>query len=231
MADKEVSEDIKRAYRDRLKFLRLGQEAFQAREISKGIQGYATYLKSLASFLGVEEKRLDPSLFDLQRDKAELLLISQVYWDLSKAYDKSPSGQNETSRCLGQFVKFTAGFKHQHINSQLIKRYVRQKKAVNHDAFKEALKEILIKSKGCFVATYALGDGHPTTNMLREIKFKVLQKSKLGRLFISTYYYLSPKLIERCEQSPHVGSFLKKVLFLPLINIFLKIFNKKSRTC
>lgn len=45
----------------------------------------------------------------------------------------------------------------------------------------------------CFVATAAYGDyGHPTVRTLRAFRDRVLAKSVAGRLFIDTYYALSP---------------------------------------
>lgn len=231
MSGKEISDTAKKTYHERLKFLRKGQESFQAKEISKAVQFYATYLKALANYFGVTEERLDPKLFDLSKDKAELLLISQVYWDLSKAYDRSPGLQNECVRCLNQFVKFTVGFKHQHINAQLLKKYLRQNKVLNQQPFKNTLDRIQIDSKSCFIATYAYGEVHPTTEKLRVFKKNVLANSSPGRKFISLYYSLSPYCISFCKKNIILGSIFKTILFKPLIKLFLFLLVSWRKDC
>lgn len=217
MSGREVPDSVRRTYQERLKYLRRGQEAFQGKEISKAVQFYASYLKALSDYFGIPENHLDPKFFDLQKDKAELLLISQVYWDLSKSYDRSPGLQNECVRCLNQFVKFTIGFKHQHINAQLLKKYVRQNAAVNQQAFKGALKKIQVDSKNCYVASYAFGSDHSITNNLRVFKKEILAKNDFGISLIGLYYDFSPKIIHFTDAFPIVGILLKNLLFKPLI--------------
>lgn len=226
---KEISESSKRTYHERLKFLRKGQEAYQGKEISKAVQFYASYLKALADYFGINESHLDPKFFDLQKDKAELLLISQVYWDLCKAYDRSPGLQAECTRCLNQFIKFTVGFKHQHINAQVLKKYLRHNAAVNTQAFKGALTKIQVDSKKCYIATYSFGENHFITNELRQFKASTLNQSKWGLIFISGYYDFSPKLIRFCEKFPTSGSIISLLFFKPIIRVFaatLRIWRK-----
>lgn len=228
---KEISDSAKRGYRERLKYLRKGQESFQAKKVSQAVQYYATYLKALADYFGISEKHLDPKFFNLQNDKAELLLISQVYWDLAKSYDRSPGLQSECLRCLSQFVKFTIGFKHQHINAQLLKKYVKQNSAVNHQAFKASLDKIQVESKGCYIATYAFGENHLVTNDLRVVKKDILSKTHLGLLFIDQYYSYSPRLIQLFERRPLLGKSVTFLLLKPLILIFRNVFKGRCKSC
>ncbi|MFT6068704.1 MAG: hypothetical protein ACJAT2_003415 [Bacteriovoracaceae bacterium] len=214
----DPSESAKKNYRDRLKYLRKGQESYHGKEISKAVQYYATYLKSLAEYFEVTETQLDPKFFDPRQDKAELLLISQVYWDLAKAYDRSPGLQSECIRCLGQFVRFTIGFKHQHINAQLLKKYLRQNKTVNQSAFKSAQSKILVESKKCYIASFAYGEDSLITNDLRIFKKDILIKSRLGLSLIDQYYQYSPKLIDFCRKHEITGTFLTIFFFKPFIN-------------
>ena len=207
----------KRNHRDRLKYLRKGQESYQAKEISKAVQYYATYLKSLAEYFEITETQLDPKYFDPKQDRAELLLISQVYWDLSKAYDRSPGLQSECIRCLSQFVKFTIGFKHQHINAQLLKKYLRQNKTVNQAAFKASLTKIQVDSKNCYVATFAFGETSQVTHDLRIFKKNILNKSVIGRTLIGIYYGFSPRLIRFCQENKNTGKLITTIVFRPII--------------
>jgi hypothetical protein len=216
----DPSLNAKKNYGERLRYLRKGQESYQAKEVSKAVQYYATYLKSLAEYFETTENKLDPKLFNPKKDKAELLLISQVYWDLSKAYDRSPGLQSECIRCLSQFVKFTIGFRHQHINAQLLKKYLRQNKAVTQVAFKASLSKIVVDSKKCYIASFAFGENSLVTNDLRIFKKNVLNKSASGRLFIEKYYHFSPNLVLFCKQNEQTGKLISLLFFRPLINTF-----------
>jgi hypothetical protein len=214
----EPSLSARKNYGERLGYLRKGQESYQAKEVSKAVQYYATYLKSLAEYFETTESKLDPKSFDPINDKAELLLISQVYWDLSKAYDRSPGLQSECIRCLSQFVKFTIGFRHQHVNALLLKKYLRQNKAVNQTAFSASLSKIVVDSKKCYIATFALGENSLVTNDLRLFKKNVLNKSTSGRFFIEKYYYFSPNLVLFCKRNEKTGKLITLLFFKPLIN-------------
>lgn len=225
----EPSLNAKKNHRERLKYLRKGQESYQAKEVSKAVQYYATYLKSLSEYFNVTENKLDPKLFDPHKDKAELLLISQVYWDLSKAYDRSPGLQSECIRCLSQFVKFTIGFKHQHINAQLLKKYLRQNKTVNQASFKASLAKIVVDSKKCYIATFAFGEKSLVTNDLRFFKEKVLNKSGFGRFIIEQYYQFSPDLILYCKKNKQTGRLITLLIFKPVISTLHFFVNSGAR--
>jgi len=183
------------------------------------VQYYASYLKALAEYNGVTEPRLDPKHFDLENEKAELLLISQVYWDLSKAYDRSPGLQAEAVRCLAQFSKFTLGMKHQHINAQVLKKYLAANQAINKVAFSSTLEKIYVNTKGCFIATHSFGDEHWVTDSLRTYKKDYLSKSFLGLKFISFYYEYSPSYLMYLKRHRFISIFIhdlviKKIIFL-----------------
>lgn len=56
--------------------------------------------------------------------------------------------------------------------------------------------------KRCFVATYALGEQHPTTHALRVWRDRALKPYVCGRLLVAAYYWLSPILISLAGSSP-----------------------------
>ncbi|MCF8058056.1 MAG: hypothetical protein K9K67_02075 [Bacteriovoracaceae bacterium] len=184
--DKAV-EVAPKVYQDRLKLLKKAQEYSAADEIPKAVEHYSQYLNALALFHKVDESKLDPKMFDQERDIAELFLISHAYWDLAKAYDRSPNLHLESIRCLDQFVKFTIGYKFQYVNSRTIKSFIRKRLAHNPKAFKQAYDRIHVESKGCFISTELFGQEHIITNDLRVIKFRI-QKNIIGRFFTRLYY-------------------------------------------
>lgn len=56
--------------------------------------------------------------------------------------------------------------------------------------------------KRCFVATYALGEQHPTTHALRVWRDRALKPYVCGRLLVATYYWVSPLLISLAGSRP-----------------------------
>ena len=186
-AKEDVPEPVPKVYQERLKLLKKAQEYSAADEIPKAVEFYSQYLNSLALFHKVDEPKLDPKMFDQERDLAELFLISHAYWDLAKAYDRSPNLHLESIRCLDQFVKFTIGYKYQYVNSRTIKSFIKKRLAHNPKAFKQAYERIHIESKGCFISSELFGPNHPITNDFRIIKFK-LEDTRIGIGLIKLYY-------------------------------------------
>lgn len=214
------SEAVLKAYRDRLKILKKAQEYAGMDEIPRAVQHYSQYLNILAQYFDVSESSLSPALFNREKDLAEMLLISHVYWDLAKAYDRSPTLTLESIRCLKQFVNFTLGFKYQYANSQMVKKFVRQRLAHNPKAFKETYDRIRVEAKGCYIATYCYGEQHPITSSLRNYRNEVLFASPQGRTFVRFYQFISPKLIWSSSRLPFLEQPTTAVLQF-LIKVFM----------
>ena len=79
--------------------------------MGQAVDSYNKYLGILALYFDTTEDKLSPSFFDAEKDMTELLLISHAYWDLAKAYDRSPNLHRDCLRCLEQFTRFSIGFK------------------------------------------------------------------------------------------------------------------------
>lgn len=66
---------------------------------------------------------------------------------------------------------------------------------------------------GCYIATMAYGSyDHPQVMALRWYRDNVLQNSVLGRLFIRTYYFCSPRLVALLQGHEGVNRVIQKVL-------------------
>ena len=64
--------------------------------------------------------------------------------------------------------------------------------------------------EGCYIATMVYGSySHPKVMVLRWYRDNVMQKSCIGRLFIRTYYYFSPKLVVVLKGHKTVNSFIR----------------------
>lgn len=218
------AEPVLKAYSERLKILKKAQELAGMDEIPKAVQHYSQYLNILAQYFDIPESELSPVFFNREKDLAEMLLISHVYWDLAKAYDRSPNLTLESIRCLKQFVTFTLGFKYQYANSQMVKKFVRQKMAHNPKAFKDAYEKIRIEAKGCYIATLCYGSLDARTIALRRHRDSVLSKSIFGRLFTLIYQALSPRLVKLLITFP-----ILNILLEPFLNKLVRLYMKLSR--
>jgi len=67
--------------------------------------------------------------------------------------------------------------------------------------------------ESCYIATMVYGDyNHPQVLVLRQFRDEILDKSILGRWFIKTYYYYSPKLVEHLKDKKTIDNFIRCIL-------------------
>jgi hypothetical protein len=218
--DERKREQVIELYRTRLTHLKHAQVFVKEDRMAQAVDSYNKYLGILGLFFDTTEDKLTPSLFDAQKDMTELLLISHAYWDLAKAYDRSPNLQRECFRCLEQFTKFSIGFNYQHVNAQIIRKFNNKKQAHNPKAFEAAYQKIQINSKRCYVATMCFGFEHEKTEFLRHFKLKIA-KHTLGLDFIDFYYSHSPALVSYLETKPKLKSFFNYFVAKPLLTTFI----------
>lgn len=226
LAPGEKPENIMRLYRERLSALKRAREYSLKGDVPRAVERYKYYLNSLATYHNTTEEKLKPELFDPKKELSELLLISHAYWDLAKAFDRSPKLQKEAQRFLDQFVKFTIGYKYQHVNSRMLKKFIRQKVAHHPQAFNLALDKIKTETGSCFIATHCFGEHHHVTNELRLFK-KTIAPTTLGLNFIRVYYDVSPAIVDFFQRFPvstsPLTALLKVVLrFLSFSHRFLR---------
>ncbi len=213
-------EQLIELYRTRLSHLKRAQIFVKEDRISLAVDSYNKYLGILALYFDVTEERLTPSLFDTEKDMTELLLISHAYWDLAKAYDRSPNLQRDCFRCLEQFMKFSIGFKYQHVNAQIIRKFNNKKQAHNLKAFEAAYHKIQISAKRCYVASMCFGQENEKTEVLRQLKQKIA-KYNLGLDFIDFYYAYSPSLVDYLEEKPKQKILFNVLIARPILSIII----------
>ena len=216
------SESVLAAYRDRLKVLMRAQEYDQAGDIPNAVEKYLQHLSILASYYKTQEKLLGPKFFDTEKDLTEMLLISHSYWNLAKAYDKSPRLEKECRRCLSQFVLFSLGYKYQHVNAQMLKKFLRRSQLQNKKAFQQALERLAVHSETCYLATHAYPNNQELLTTLRKLKPLIAQK-KVGLDIILVYYTLSAPMIDLFKKFRFLDLTINKLILKPIIFIFYKI--------
>lgn len=232
--DDKKREQVVELYRTRLTHLKRAQVFVKEERMALAVDSYNKYLGILSLYFDTTEDRLTPTLFDAQKDMTELLLISHAYWDLAKAYDRSPNLQLDCIRCLEQFMKFSIGFKYQHVNAQIIRKFNNKKQAHNLKAFEAAYHKIQISAKRCYVATMCFGVEDQKTETLRFFKLKIA-KYNLGLDFIDFYYAHSPGLVDYLETKPRLKNIFNKFIARPILSTFIffirpYVYNKKTNS-
>lgn len=220
LASDRKREQVVELYRTRLSHLKRAQVFVKEDRMAQAVDSYNKYLGILALYFDTTEDRLSPSLFDAEKDMTELLLISHAYWDLAKAYDRSPNLQRDCFRCLEQFMKFSIGFKYQHVNAQIIRKFNNKKQAHNLKAFEAAYHKIQISAKRCYVATMCFGFEDEKTETLRHFKLKIA-KYNLGLDFIDFYYAHSPSLVDYLEVRPKQKFVFNTFIARPILSTFI----------
>lgn len=227
---KRHSTQLLERYRGRIGLLKISHDYYQKDNIAKAVEGYCKYLNIVSSYYWIKEEELKPQIFDAKKDAAEMLLISQVYWGLAKAYDRNPKLQGECKRCLDQYVKFSVGFKHQYLNSEMVRKFLKRGIAYNPKLFEMTYKRIQVESKKCYVATHCFGEEHPITTQYRHVKLAI-QHRPWGYQFVCWYYRLSPVLVDFCCRYPRLGKFMTSSVLRPSLIILSRLLSLRGKEC
>ena len=80
------------------------------------------------------------------------------------------------------------------------------------------------RSSSCFIATSVLGDyQHPYVLMLRKYRDEILRANFFGRLFIYSYYKISPPFAIIISKNDYVRNLMLKLFIKPLYDVASKI--------
>lgn len=68
-------------------------------------------------------------------------------------------------------------------------------------------------SEGCYIATMVYGSyDHPKVMILRQFRDNYLMKSILGRSFVKTYYFISPKAVKVLCKKKRINSIIRTII-------------------
>lgn len=197
------AEHRRQLLRKRIQLANDGIRAVAAKKPIEAVRAFQTYIRILEDWKGVSEGGLTPSHFDAKKEAAELLLISGVYWDLVKLFDRTSSAgkQKEFLHYMEKYILFSRGMPFQALCSETLRKHISLGNPKHKDEFKHAYK--LIAVTRCFVATALCDVTHvDTAPALREFRDEVLSRSALGRVFIQLYYRVGPALADFSEAWP-----------------------------
>jgi hypothetical protein len=217
-------QQLQKRYAVRFNYTRQARDKHNKGDLISAIQFYNEYLRILADVHDCEAYDLEPAMFNPVKDVGEMLLISQVFWELTKIYDMTPKLQTEFQTCLNCFVKFTINQKYQIVNAESLRKFLKKTNSNRKVAYEAAYNTMFIESKKCYIATHCFSDNALETNILRSFK-KTLLINDEGLGLIKIYYKYSPKFIKLCESNVLIDKVFTKFLFRPVLHFvahFLK---------
>ncbi len=180
----------------RIELAAVGVKAFHDQKLPEAIKAFRSYIRVLEETKGVGNGNLVPDHFDKTKDIHELLLISGVYWDLVKLYDKTRNmdHRKEFLHYMEKFILFSKGMPYQSVCAETLRKYIIAEKPHHRDDFKNAYR-MLGGVLHCFVAT-ALFDviDEGTLPRLQKFRDEYLLKKIWGKFFVWIYYRIGPVL-------------------------------------
>lgn len=200
-------QELERKIKLQKRRLELAQEAsrfYKAKNYAEATKTYHLLLRLMEETKGVKQGGLRPDLFDKKTEIADLIVLSGVFWDLAKIYDRTKSntkGSSDFKNFLQKYVAFSKGMPYQALCAESLRKYCSQEKPVHGKDFREAYT--LLSGKKCFVAT-ALMDLITPEEMLALQNFRdqKLMSSITGKSFVSTYYKVGPFIAWILNRSP-----------------------------
>lgn len=219
-------------YSQRITIAKHGREMYLSKDYVGATQKYHEYLSILAETQQVDDiYQLSPAKFDPKSDMTEMLLISHIYWELSKVYEMTPKLQKAFEKCLKQFVRFTINQPYQVLNSEVLRKYIKKNKQKSRQigALEAAYSQIQVGSKKCFVASFAFGENHWVTTSLRRFKTNWLSGSR-GAKTVGLYYRISSPLVSWLELRP-MAAFFAKLFSRPVLAVLalMGLLERKSQ--
>ncbi len=185
----------------RLTLARNGVQAFQRHDMPTAIKSFITYLRILEDSKGVDQGGLTPQHFDMKKDLTELLMISGVYWDLVKIYDKVTVENDDFKQFMRKYIQFTKGMPFQAVCAETLRKFIANGKPKHPGEFKAAYK--ILGTSRCFVATSLVDVTEDQTLFtLRRFRDEFLAKKRWGRAFTIWYYRHGPSIAARVDQCP-----------------------------
>jgi len=202
---RQAEEQRREMLRKRIEIAKDGVRLAAQGNLIDSMKKYQQYLLILEMWKKCGRDGLTPDMFDKQRDVYEMVLISGIYWDLAKLYDraKSVDQRNEMNSALKKNAIFSKGFPYQPLSAETLRRYLGSGKCKHKVEFKKAYQTL--SGDKCFIATSLVDVCEPATlPRLREFRDRRLMATRPGRAFVRIYYRWgepASRALDRCPAS------------------------------
>jgi len=205
----------KQLFQRRVGLVKEGAKAAAMKRFSEAASKFHTFLRTMEQHKGLSEGTLSPSSFDAKKEFPDYVLTTEVYWELCKIYDriKNPDGKNksksnpELQKYLDKYISFAKGVsfekRFEKLCGERLRKFIQNEKPINREIFKASYFKMT--GSKCFIATAVMDELRPDVFIgLRVFRDRKLKKTRLGRVFISFYYFFGPYAAKLILISPEV---------------------------
>ena len=200
---KQRDEQQKELLKRRIEIAKQGTKLYQAGKLIEAAKLYHQYLLILEMWKKCTRETLTPELFDRDKDMYEMVLLSGIYWDLAKLYDKAKNShqKEDLTFYLQKYILFSKGFPYQTLSAEAIRRYLGTGKCKHREEFKKAYAAI--GTEKCFIVSSLLDlTEAQTLDRLRLFRDQKLLSTSAGRLLVFIYYKIGPSLAKIMNRMP-----------------------------
>lgn len=198
---------LQHRYDNRITVAKFGKEFLDAGDYSSALRRFNEYLFILAEFKEVATPYdLKVSHFNPNKELTEMMMISHIFFEMSRLYDAVPKFKDDAQKCLDVFVHFSINQPYQVVNSEMIRKSIKRTAYKNPEMFRNSYQQIFIQSKKCYIVTFCYGDSHPVTQHFRAFKDYLLDYS-WGQFLVQVYYRYSSRAVDEFSQNFYFKTF------------------------
>jgi len=200
---RQQEEQRKELLKKRVEIAKEGIKLSQSGHTVESVRKYQQYILILEMWKKCGRDGLSLELFDKTKDVYEIVLLSGIYWDMAKLYDRAKRKDQKTELVayLQKYVAFSKGMPFQALSGETLRKYLGSGKCRHRVEFKAAYAALT--GDKCFVATSLLDVSDPMTIVrLRNFRDGRLRKTRLGRRAVFAYYRISPVLVRVLDRLP-----------------------------
>lgn len=207
----ERQEEIKRheQWMKRVEVAKRGVRAFEKRKYIDALKLFREYVAILEARYNVGAGGLRPDLFDTKKEAGEILLLSGVFWDMAKIYDRLRGNTAEVRMCLNKFIEFSINRPHVAFSANEVRKYLRAGNVMNKADFNNAYGVLHQHVAKCFLASAVFGPVSPEVAALQAFRDRVLLPRPAGRVAVGAYYAVSPAVAGVLVRAPWAGSLFR----------------------
>lgn len=201
--NRQQEEQRKELLKKRMEIAKEGLRLMQTGHTIQAVKHYQQYILILEFWKKCGRDGLTIDLFDRKKDLYEIVMLSGIFWDMAKLYDraKHESQRTELNLCLQKYVIFSKGMPFQALSGEALRRYLGSGRCQHRLEFKKTYAALT--GDRCFIATSLLDVTDPhTITYLRGFRDGSLRRYPLGRVFIRLYYKHSRKFVPLLDHSP-----------------------------
>lgn len=210
--ERQQAQRQREAWRKRIELTRKGVAYYDEAKYQDALRVFREYIGILETHQNAPPGGLSPLHFDTKKEAGEILLVTGVYWDMVKIYDRMKGKQAELRQALNKYYEFSVDRPHLILASEALRRYLNSGNCVHKEDFKNTHRLLRAKLAKCFIAGAVYGPTSPEVVSLRMFRDEIMGKSFLGRAFIRFYYGASPSVACMVARSPRAQKLIKRAL-------------------